>query len=95
MSAMGLTPRQMDAMRFIAGFREAHGQAPTLPEIGAALGIKRKSGVHRLLSQIEERGHIRRRPYEVRGLDILVSPPIPHAPDGAPLRVVKIPELQA
>lgn len=57
MNTAGLTERQAQALRFIAD-RIAGGVSPSLTEIGAHLGIAYRSGVHRLLVGLRERGRI-------------------------------------
>jgi SOS-response transcriptional repressor LexA len=88
---IGLTRRQSDALRFVAGFIEAHGQAPTVRTIGKALGYSERNhtaGVFNLLTKLEERGHIRRRYGRHRAIEVLHLPAIPRAPDNAPLYFV-------
>lgn len=59
MDALGLTERQRDAMLFVQGFIDRHGFSPTYDEIAAALGLKSKSGIHRLVYGLVERGYLR------------------------------------
>jgi len=59
--AISPTPRQLDVLRFIAGYQGAHsGKSPTQKEIARAIGIRSRSGVPGLLAGLEERGHLRR-----------------------------------
>lgn len=69
-SALGLTPRQRDALAYIADYTNSRGYSPSYLEIGAALGLGSKSGVHRLIIQLEGRGHIRRDPNRCRSIDV-------------------------
>lgn len=88
--AVSLTRRQADALRFITGFLEANGFCPTFAEIGRGLDLVSKSHVARLLDGLEDRGAIRR-PYRgANSIELLLPPALPRAPDGAPLRAVKI-----
>lgn len=81
-----LTSRQHDALRFVAGYLEAHeGVSPTLDQIRRALGLGSKSSVVRLLDALEERGHLRRARYRQQSIEVLADITIPRAPDGAPL----------
>lgn len=67
-----MTPRQRDALAFIQRYQaENAGVSPTCKEIGKALGLVSTSGVHRLLSELEDRGLIRRLPNMARAIEIL------------------------
>lgn len=65
-----LTPRQIEARDFIAGYIKKHDYAPSLDEIADALKIG-KSGVHRILLQLEERGAIRRMRGRARAMELV------------------------
>ena len=92
MTAYPATGRQLDALRFIVGYQDAHdGISPTTEEIGAAIGLTSRSGASRLLTCLEERGRIRRLPNRARAIEVLVGVPVPRAPDGAPLYAVPLP----
>ncbi|MBD3728729.1 MAG: hypothetical protein IE933_03405 [Sphingomonadales bacterium] len=86
------TARQADMLRFIAGYVEAWGFAPTITEMREALGLASKSGSARLIDALEERGQISRVPYQYRGIEVTGEVAIPRAPDGAPLHFVAIGE---
>ena len=47
------------------------GVPPSLEELRVELGLAAKSGVHRLLKQLEEQGHIRRRFAQVRAIELV------------------------
>lgn len=47
------------------------GEAPTIKEIGEAMGMRSKSSVHHRLEQIEQRGFILREPSMARGITLL------------------------
>lgn len=82
-----LTQRQLQLLRFIHAYMQEHGVPPSFEEMRAALGLRSKSGIHRLISALEERGHIRRLPYRARALEV-VRPPLELAgeeDDGRPL----------
>lgn len=86
-----LTARQLELLRYIAGYHRAHdGISPTLRECATALGIA-KSHIHELLGRLEERGLIRRLYNKPRAIEVLVPVTIPTAPDGAPLHAVALP----
>lgn len=67
-----MTPRQRDALAFIGRYQAEHGGvSPTCKEIGKGLDLSSTSGVHRLLTELEERGLIRRLPSRSRAIEIL------------------------
>lgn len=87
-----VTGRQLDVLRFIVGYQQAHGGvSPTLDEIGRGLGLTHRSGVLRLLDCLEERGRIRRLPRRQQAIEVIAPVPVPCAPDGAPLYFVPVP----
>lgn len=87
---ISLTPRQQDVLRFIIGFQQAHdGISPTFKQIGTGVGLSSTASVSRHLDEIERRGGLRRLPSHQRAIEVLVQMPIPHAPDGAPLFLVR------
>ena len=57
-----LTAKQHELIRFIQQRLEETGISPSFEEMKEALDLKSKSGVHRLISALEERGFIRRLP---------------------------------
>lgn len=65
---MGLTPRQADCLRVIRERLAQSGVPPTYDEMCLTLGMASKSGVHRLVEALVERGHLRRIPNHARGL---------------------------
>ncbi|MBL4640645.1 MAG: helix-turn-helix domain-containing protein [Verrucomicrobiales bacterium] len=87
---VALTPRQRDTLRFIAGFIDANGVAPTRDEIAQGLGLARRSAAHRLVAALEERGAVRTASRQARSIEVISPIALPRAPDGAPLRSVPI-----
>lgn len=69
-----LTRKQHELIRFIQVRLEETGISPSFEEMKEALDLKSKSGVHRLISALEERGFIRRLPNRARALEILRQP---------------------
>jgi repressor LexA len=57
-----LTAKQHELIRFIQERLEETGISPSFEEMKEALDLKSKSGVHRLISALEERGFLRRLP---------------------------------
>jgi repressor LexA len=69
-----LTRKQHELIRFIQTRLEETGVSPSFEEMKEALDLKSKSGVHRLISALEERGFIRRLPNRARALEVLKQP---------------------
>ncbi|MFC4292181.1 transcriptional repressor LexA [Sphingorhabdus arenilitoris] len=69
-----LTAKQNELLRFIHERLEEGGVSPSFEEMKDALNLKSKSGVHRLIGALEERGFIRRLPNRARALEILQMP---------------------
>lgn len=69
-----LTRKQHELIRFIQQRLEETGVSPSFEEMKEALDLKSKSGVHRLISALEERGFIRRLPNRARALEVLRQP---------------------
>lgn len=79
-----LTPRQHQALIFIDSFIKEKGWAPSYDEIGKALGLDSKSGIHRLVVGLVERGRLRRLPNRARAIEVVRDPILP-ASSGCPL----------
>src|SRR5213083_2268910 len=69
-----LTKKQHELLMYINQRLAATGVAPSFDEMKDALALKSKSGVHRLISALEERGFIRRLPNRARALEVLRMP---------------------
>ncbi|TIX50010.1 transcriptional repressor LexA [Alteraurantiacibacter aquimixticola] len=69
-----LTAKQRELLIFIQRKLEESGISPSFEEMKDALDLKSKSGVHRLISALEERGFIRRLPNRARALEVLKQP---------------------
>jgi repressor LexA len=69
-----LTRKQHELLCFINDRLGEAGVSPSFEEMKDALELKSKSGVHRLISALEERGFIRRLPNRARALEILKLP---------------------
>ena len=79
-----LTRKQHELIRFIQTRLEDTGVSPSFEEMKEALDLKSKSGVHRLISALEERGFIRRLPNRARALEVLRQPDDVGAKPAAP-----------
>jgi len=69
-----LTRKQHELICFIADRLNETGVSPSFEEMKDALDLKSKSGVHRLISALEERGFLRRLPNRARALEVLKMP---------------------
>lgn len=69
-----LTRKQHELVCFIHDRLAETGVSPSFEEMKDALDLKSKSGVHRLISALEERGFIRRLPNRARALEVLKMP---------------------
>ncbi|VBB68690.1 SOS-response repressor and protease LexA [invertebrate metagenome] len=69
-----LTKKQYELLIFIDRRLKAAGVSPSFDEMKDALSLKSKSGIHRLITGLEERGFIRRLPHRARALEVLRLP---------------------
>jgi repressor LexA len=69
-----LTAKQHELLHFIQQKLDAGGISPSFEEMKEALGLKSKSGIHRLISALEERGFLRRLPNRARALEVIKLP---------------------
>ncbi|MBB3980888.1 repressor LexA [Sphingobium fontiphilum] len=69
-----LTPKQQELLRFIQDRLEKDGVSPSFEEMKDALDLRSKSGIHRLINALEERGFIRRLPNRARALEVMKLP---------------------
>src|SRR5947209_11986039 len=69
-----LTKKQHELLMFINQRLAATGVAPSFDEMKDALNLRSKSGIHRLISGLEERGFIRRLPHRARALEVVKLP---------------------
>src|SRR6188768_1621726 len=69
-----LTRKQNELLLFINKRLNEGGISPSFDEMKAALGLKSKSGIHRLITGLEERGFIHRLPHRARALEVVRLP---------------------
>lgn len=69
-----LTKKQLDLLKFIQGRLQRDGVPPSFDEMKVALDLRSKSGIHRLITALEERGFIRRLPHRARAIEIVRLP---------------------
>ena len=83
-----LTAKQRELLLFIDARLKQDGVSPSFDEMREALDLKSKSGVHRLISALEERGFIRRRPNRARALEVLKHPEVQPSASVTPIRPI-------
>jgi len=71
-----LTKKQYELLKFINKRLNQVGISPSFDEMKVALNLKSKSGIHRLITGLEERGYIRRLPHRARALEVIKLPKI-------------------
>lgn len=69
-----LTRKQLDLLEFIHKRLQKDGVPPSFDEMKEALDLRSKSGIHRLITALEERGFIRRLPHRARAIEIMRLP---------------------
>jgi repressor LexA len=69
-----LTKKQYELLLFIDNRLKDTGVSPSFDEMKDALGLRSKSGIHRLMTGLEERGFVRRLPHRARALEVLRLP---------------------
>src|SRR5271166_637961 len=97
-----LTRKQYELLVYIDRHLKETGFSPSFEEMKDALNLKSKSGIHRLISALEERGYLARRHHRARALDVLrlpdnmqpqatpsPSPPEDEAPPGFSPNVIR------
>lgn len=70
----GLTVKQRELLDYVGTCMAADGVCPSFDEMRLAMGLKSKSGIHRLVDALEERGFIQRLPNRARAIEILETP---------------------
>lgn len=69
-----LTKKQLDLLEFIQKRVKRDGVPPSFDEMKEALGLRSKSGIHRLITALEERGYIHRLAHRARALEVVRLP---------------------
>ncbi|WP_074257653.1 transcriptional repressor LexA [Vannielia litorea] len=69
-----LTKKQLDLLKFIDARMRRDGVPPSFDEMKDALDLRSKSGIHRLITALEERGFIRRLAHKARAIEIVKLP---------------------
>ena len=79
-----LTRKQMELLDFIRTRMDAEGVPPSFDEMKEALDLRSKSGIHRLITALEERGFIRRLAHRARAIEIVKLPEAMERPGFSP-----------
>jgi repressor LexA len=82
-----LTLKQSELLTYLSDHMQQHDVPPSFDEMRDALGLASKSGVHRLVSGLEERGYIRRLANRARAIEVLK--PVTAAASGVVTRAVE------
>ena len=81
-AADGLTPRQRGVLETIRESVDTRGYAPSMREIGEAVGLTSPSSVKHQLTTLERKGYLRRDPNRPRAMELVVPGPAQGAPTG-------------
>ena len=85
-----LTKKQLDLLDFINKRMHRDGVPPSFDEMKEHLDLRSKSGIHRLITALEERGFIRRLPHKARAIEVIKLPEsLGSAPAGFTPRVIE------
>src|SRR6201996_5896328 len=77
-----LTRKQYELLRFINERLKEAGVPPSFDEMKDALDLRSKSGIHRLITALEERGFIRRLPNRARAIEVIKLPELQGSANG-------------
>jgi len=81
-----LTRKQYELLRFISERLKESGVPPSFDEMKDALDLRSKSGIHRLITALEERGFIRRLPNRARAIEVIKLPELSGSGNGSTRR---------
>ena len=88
-----LTKKQFELLLFINERLKETGVSPSFDEMKEALNLKSKSGIHRLITALEERGFIKRLAHRARALDVIKLPDSMSTSLAAPSRTTAPPPM--
>ena len=77
---IALTKQQAKLLAFIKAYQRREKASPSFDEMRVAMGLASKSGIHRIVSSLEERGYIRRLYNRARAIEVLPEPHLPETP---------------
>ena len=66
-----LTKKQKELLNYIQKFQSKNGVTPSYEEMNSSINLKSKSGIHRLILALEERGFVKRLAHKARALEII------------------------
>ncbi|MBI28711.1 MAG: repressor LexA [Pelagibacteraceae bacterium] len=69
-----LTKKQKQLLDYLTDFTGKSGISPSFEEMKEALNLKSKSGIHRLITSLEQRGFIKRLKHKARAMEVIRSP---------------------
>ncbi len=69
-----LTSKQLQLLKYLNSYIKLNGISPSFDEMKEAMNLKSKSGIHRLITALEEREYLRRLPNRARAVEILKWP---------------------
>lgn len=84
-----LTAKQAELLDFLKAYSDEFDRMPSFDEMRQGMGLASKSGVHRIIEALEERGFIRRLPNRARCIELVEEPTLP----GASLHATPMGEL--
>ncbi|MCB1557144.1 MAG: transcriptional repressor LexA [Alphaproteobacteria bacterium] len=95
-----LTRKQKDLLILIHERMNAGDIAPSYEEMRESVGLKSKSGIHRLIAALEDRGYLRRLPHKARAIEVIRLPegyqnPLQNPPETVPAKAPAFPVAHA
>ena len=81
-----LTEKQHQLLSFLIEHQAEHDISPSFDEMREAVGLASKSGIHRLISGLQERGYIRKLANRARAIEILRHPGAATLPENNVIR---------
>jgi repressor LexA len=67
----GLTPLQAKTKAFVRSYIQANSYSPSYQDVADHLGLATRSGAHRVLTELIDRGHLRRKHNRARSLEVI------------------------
>ena len=83
-----LTKKQRELLLFLEEKISQSGVTPSFEEMKDKVGLKSKSGIHRLISALEDRGFIKKLPFKARAIEILKLPSLKQKPSDEKIEIM-------
>ena len=83
-----LTRKQRELLMFLEERISQSGVTPSFEEMKDKVGLKSKSGIHRLISALEDRGFIKKLPFKARAIEILKLPSLKQKPSDEKIEIM-------